>query len=161
MSTRRRRTVLEVRLAARRLLRRSIAPARRPDGAPLRVTTPYRKPGPLWALGYHTGEDYAAPIGSLAVAVSWGRVIAVGSTTWGPAYGTMVVVRTASGRYDYAYCHLSRVDVKVGDRVRPGKVLGRTGDTGNTRGAHLHFEARTRGGRYGSDVHPAKVRRGR
>lgn len=155
------RSRLEARLIARRLRRRSIAPARTPDGKPLPVTTPYRRPGALWRLGYHTGEDYAAPIGSLAVGVSWGRVVAVGVTSWGPAYGTMIVVRTSNGRYDVGYCHLSTVDVEVGDRVRPGKILGRTGDTGNTRGAHLHFEVRPAGGRYGSDVHPARARRGR
>jgi len=157
-----RRTGLEVRLIARRLRRRSIAPARdAATGRALPVTTPYRRPGPLWALGYHTGEDYAAVTGSLAVGVSWGRVVAVGSTSWGPAYGTMVVVRTSNGRHDVAYCHLDSVAVEVGDRVRPGKVLGLTGATGNTSGAHLHFEVRPAGGRYGSDVHPVVVRRGR
>lgn len=149
----------------RRLRRKTIAPCRTapsrtvPQGKALPVTTPYRTPGRLWALGYHTGEDYAAPVGSLAVAVTWGKVIAVGQTSWGSAYGTMVVIRKNGRRYDYAYCHLSSVAVKVGDRVRPGTIVGRTGITGNTTGAHLHFEARISGGHYGSDVHPALVRR--
>lgn len=152
------RTPLERRYRRRRLARKMLNPVR-VDGHGGTVTTPYGKRGSLWALGYHTGEDFACPTGSRAVAVSWGRVIAVGTTDWGPAYGMMVVIRTGNKRYDYAYCHLSRVDVRIGQKVRPGMRLGLTGETGNTTGPHLHFEARTAGGRYGSDVAPRKVRR--
>lgn len=151
----------------RRLQGLNVSPARttptaaHPLGTAHAVTTPYRVTGSSWARGYHTGEDYAAPIGSLAVSPAWGRVIAVGSTSWGAAYGTMVVVRTRRGVYDFAFCHLSRVEVAVGDTVRPGTVVGRVGITGNTSGPHLHFEARPAGGSYGSDVHPARVRKSR
>lgn len=157
------RTRLEARMIRRRLRRRSVAPCRLaptsafPLGRAVAVSTPYRATGPSWSLGYHTGEDYAAPVGSLAVAPSWGRVIAVGSTSWGAAYGTMVVVR--SGAFDYAFCHLSSVSVDVGDPVRPGTVVGHVGITGNTSGPHLHFEVRPAGGRFGSDVHPARIRK--
>lgn len=157
-------TPLERRMIRRRLLRKSVAPCRTaptravPLGKALPVSTAYAKRGTMWMLGYHTGEDYAAPTGSQAVAVSWGTVIAVGSTSWGPAYGTMVIIRTASGRYDYAYCHLTRARVLVGQKVRPGTVVGYTGATGNVTGPHLHFESRAAGGRYGDDVGPRHVR---
>lgn len=160
-------TPLERRYIRRRLTRKWLNPVR-VDGKGAPVTTHYGKLGSLWALGYHTGEDYACPVGSEAVAVSWGRVIWVGERGgWSAppapgrpwAYGLHVIIRTGNRRYDYAYCHLSRADVKVGDRVRPGMVIGLTGMTGNTTGAHLHFEARTAGGRYGSDVAPRRVRR--
>lgn len=159
------RTRLEAAMIRRRLTRRTIAPVRSapdplaPLGRALPVTTRYRVRGTSWTLGYHTGEDYAAPVGSLAVAPSWGRVIAVGETSWGKAYGTMVVIREATGRYDYALCHLSSVAVHVGDRVRPGTIVGHTGNTGNSTGPHCHFEARPAGGHYGTDVHPALIRR--
>lgn len=159
------RTPLERRMIARRLRGRSITPCRtapttaHPSGQALPVTTAYGKRGTMWMLGYHTGEDYACPEGSQAVAVTWGKVLAVGTTSWGPAYGTMVIIRTASGRYDYAYCHLSAVLVKVGQKVRPGTLVGLTGATGNVTGPHLHFEARAAGGRYGADVAPRRVRR--
>lgn len=158
------RTLLERRMIRRRLQRQPIAPCRSsrtptsPDGRALPVTTPYRVPGTSWAYGYHTGEDYAAPIGSLAVSVVWGTVVAVGDTSWGEAYGTMVIVRDGRGRLDLGYCHLSAARVTVGQKVRPGTVVGLTGDTGNTHGAHLHFEVRPAGGRYGSDVHPSNAR---
>lgn len=161
------RTRLEARMIRRRLRGHNVAPCRTaptdafPLGRAAEITTRYRVTGSWWARGYHTGEDYAAPVGSLAVSPAWGRVIAVGSTSWGAAYGTMVVVRTSLGVYDFAFCHLSSVAVAVGDRVRPGTVVGRVGITGNTSGPHLHFEARPAGGRYGSDVHPARVRKPR
>ncbi|MBA3778314.1 MAG: M23 family metallopeptidase [Chloroflexi bacterium] len=67
---------------------------------------------------------------------------------WDPArYGrTVVVISTepTSRGYTALMVHLSRVDVRHGDRVRRGQVVGRTGDTGNAEGVpiHLHFELR-------------------
>lgn len=158
------RTRLEAAMIRRRLARRGVCPVRSaptpaaPLGKALPVTTRYRLAGKSWALGYHTGEDYAAPTGSLAVAPTWGRVIDVGVTSWGEAYGIMVVTRDALGRYDYAHCHLSTTSVRVGDRVRPGTVLGHTGNTGNSSGPHCHFEARPAGGHYGTDINPRRIR---
>lgn len=142
---------------------------------PLPITTPYGATGnPAWSLGHHTGEDHAAPDGSRATAVTWGRVVCVANWTrpgviggrgpvthWGDAYGTHVVIRTASGLWDYAYCHLSRTFVGPGDQVRPGMVIGLTGHTGGsgTFGPHLHLEARPAGGRFGTDVDPILVKR--
>ena len=161
------RTELERHYIRRRLVGKVLNPVRTPAtpasalGTGYRVSTPYGKRGSLWKRGYHTGEDFACPTGSRAVAVSWGKVVHVGTVGgWGDAYGIHVVIRTGLGRYDYAYCHLSRADVRVGQKVRPGMVIGLTGATGNVTGPHLHFEARKAGGRYGDDVTPRKVRRG-
>lgn len=153
------RTRIEQRMIRRRLTGRMVSPCLNLEGRRFAVTTRYAVPGTHWATGHHTGEDYACPVGSLAVAVSWGTVIAVGITSWGPAYGQMVVIRTGDNSHDYAYCHLSSTSVAVGDKVRPGAVVGRTGATGNVTGPHLHFEARPAGGRYGSDVPPMRVKR--
>lgn len=160
----------------RRLRGKVIPPCVRPRSfEPIGVSTEYGATGnPAWSLGRHTGEDHAAPAGSLAVACTWGEVVCVarwsspGNITgagpvrqWGDAYGTHVIVRTGDGRYDYAYCHLSVVLVKVGERVVPGKVIGLTGATGGSGsfGPHLHLEARPAGGRFGSDIHPINVKR--
>lgn len=141
------------------------------------VTTPYGATSPIgkpWILGRHTGEDHACPVGSFATSISWGRVVCVAHWTrpgvigsrgpvvhWGDAYGTHVVIRTADGRFDVAFCHLSQTFVAPGDRVRPGQVIGLTGRTGGsgTFGPHLHLEARPAGGRFKSDVNPLRVKR--
>lgn len=134
---------------------------------PLKVSTPYRETNEqagahLWSLGYHTGEDYPAPAGTPVYAVTWGHVVGVGWAGgllgWGADYGLMVIIRTASGEHDYGYAHLSTLDVRQGAKVCPGILLGRTGATGHVTGAHLHFEARPAGGRFGSDVRPLLVK---
>lgn len=160
------RTSLERRMTRRRRLGLNVSPVRAPHirgrGKAFKVTTRYGVPGTRWAAGHHTGEDYACPTGSHAVAVTWGRVVYVGQYGgWSNKglYGLHVIVRTPS--YDYAYCHLSRSLLSVGDKVRPGRLVGLTGATGNVTGPHLHFEVRPSGGLYGSDVHPRAVRRTR
>jgi murein DD-endopeptidase MepM/ murein hydrolase activator NlpD len=128
---------------------------------PIGVSTPYRQPGPTsrWSLGYHTGADHAAPIGSLAIAVTRGIVIHAGPRSpWGTAFGEIVIIRTAGGRYDYGYAHLDEPLVEVGELVLPGQIIGRTGATGNVTGPHLHFEARTAGGRLADNVRPIRVK---
>lgn len=126
---------------------------------PVRVSTPYRKPGRLWSLGYHTGNDHACAIGDYAIATTRGTVIHAGyHSPWGSAYGRLVVIRTAGGRYDTGYAHLSEEWVELGDQVVPGQVIGRTGDTGNVTGPHLHHEVRTAGGRLADNVRPIRVK---
>lgn len=130
---------------------------------PIRVSTPYRRPNPpgkrYWSLGYHTGNDHPAPIGSLAIATTRGTVVHAGpNAPWGSAYGVLVIIRTAGGRYDSGYAHLSRPLVQVGDQVVPGQIIGLTGDTGNVTGPHLHHEARTAGGRLADNVRPIRVK---
>lgn len=146
-----------------------------PDWKSFPITTPYGATGnPAWSLGRHTGEDHACPVGSRAVAVSWGVVVCVAHWTapgviegagpvrqWGDAYGSHVVIRMGNGRWDYAYCHLSATKVEPGDKVVPGQVIGLTGHTGGDGdfGPHLHFEARPAGGRFGTDVDPIRVKK--
>lgn len=140
-------------MASRRRRDKVVAPV---PGFP--VTFGYREPGP-YEYGYHTGEDHACPVGSRCQAVSYGRVIGVGYGVWGAAYGNQVVIRTRDGKFDYAYCHLSKMLVSLGDQVVPGIRVAMSGDTGNTTGPHVHFEARTAGGHYGDDVNPIRVKR--
>lgn len=149
-------------LIERRRAGHRIDPCRHPvTFDPYPVTLAYGVLGDLWACGHHTGEDHACPVGSLAVAPSWGTVIGTGVSAlgWGQDYGLMVIVRQASGAHDYAFCHLSEVRVRVGQDVEPGQIVGLTGQSGHVTGPHLHFEARPPGGRYGSDVNPVVVER--
>lgn len=57
------------------------------------------------------------------------------------SYGNAVKIKHNNGYYTL-YAHLNRVDVKVGQTVKKGQVIGYMGDTGNAYGAHLHFEVR-------------------
>ncbi len=112
-----------------------------------RVSTRYRKKGPHWSLGYHTGADYAAPNGANCVAVHGGSVRAGEDSS----FGKYLVLR--SGGFDYYYCHLSR-RTRTSGAVRAGQKVGEVGSTGNATGPHLHFEKRPAGRGFGSDKPP-------
>jgi murein DD-endopeptidase MepM/ murein hydrolase activator NlpD len=63
---------------------------------------------------------------------------------WIGAYGRMVVIDHGNG-IETRYAHLSRLEVKQGDRVARGQVVGLLGSTGRSTGAHLHYEVRLAG----------------
>jgi murein DD-endopeptidase MepM/ murein hydrolase activator NlpD len=88
---------------------------------------------------FHTGMDLVEPFGSPVFAADDGVVALVGSSTSG--YGNYVVV-AHSGGLDTLYGHLSTSLVKVGQTVTQGQPVGMEGSTGNSTGAHLHFELR-------------------
>lgn len=88
---------------------------------------------------FHTGMDLVEPFGSAVYAADDGIVALVGSTSSG--YGTYVVI-AHSGGLDTLYGHLSAALVKPGQSVTQGQPVGLEGSTGNSTGAHLHFELR-------------------
>ena len=88
---------------------------------------------------FHTGIDLVAPFGSPVYAADDGMVALVGSSSSG--YGNYVVIAHAGG-FNTLYGHLSTALVKVGQAVTQGTVVGLEGSTGNSTGAHLHFELR-------------------
>lgn len=101
------------------------------------VTYPYGVKNSRYAAGYHTGDDYAAPVGSNAVAVRGGTVR--WSNDSGGAYGKWIGLDADNGR-TYVYCHLSARMVAAGTKIVAGQLLGKVGATGNVTGPHLHFE---------------------
>ncbi|MER5555969.1 peptidoglycan DD-metalloendopeptidase family protein [Streptomyces sp. NPDC002793] len=116
------------------------------DGA---AGTPYRQRGPMWSSGYHTGIDFVVPVGAPLKSIGPGIVVAAGP---GGAYGNQVVIHHADGMYSQ-YAHLSRIEVRAGQKVVGGTRIGLSGATGNVSGPHLHFEVRTSPA-YGSDISP-------
>ena len=88
---------------------------------------------------FHTGIDLVEPFGSPVFAADDGIVALVGVSSSG--YGNYVVI-AHSGGLDTLYGHLSTALVKVGQTVSQGQTIGLEGSTGNSTGAHLHFELR-------------------
>lgn len=85
--------------------------------------------------GRHGGVDYRAAKGTPAKAAASGKVVLVGDHY----YAGKSVYIDHGGTLVSMYFHLSRIDVKVGQRVEAGEVIGLTGSTGRVTGPHLHF----------------------
>lgn len=98
--------------------------------------------------GIHKGVDFFVPIGTPVYAAVGGKVLHAGSnssTGWGRAYGIQIIVdnnkfKNGDAGLYAGYMHLSKVNVKPGDTVRKGQLIGWTGNTGRVVGPHLHFE---------------------
>ena len=88
---------------------------------------------------FHTGVDYATPVGTEILASSDGQVMFAGADQTG--YGLCVIIRHNDGNATL-YAHLSKVSAKYWQSVKQGDVIGLSGSTGNSTGPHLHFEAR-------------------
>lgn len=86
----------------------------------------------------HLAIDYAAPFGTPVVAIGRGQVDFAG---WRSGYGNVVDIRH-SENYLSRYAHFSRLaaDLRVGQWVETGDVIGYVGQTGHATGPHLHFE---------------------
>lgn len=83
----------------------------------------------------HLGVDYAAPVGTPVRAAGDGVVTLAG---WSGGYGKTVKLRHPNG-YETLYGHLSRVNVKGGQRVEQGTIIGAVGTTGLSTGPHLDY----------------------
>lgn len=97
-------------------------------------------------LGFHTGLDISGAEGTPIQATADGTVSFAG---WGGRYGWLVTIQH-SDELETFYAHLHRLDVKEGQRVERGDILGTMGRSGNATGVHLHYEVR----RNGSPVNP-------
>lgn len=89
----------------------------------------------------HTGLDFRAATGDPVRATANGKVASSG---WAGGYGRMVEIDHGNG-LSTRYGHLSEIDVKVGDQIKIGQVIGAVGSTGRSTGPHLHYETRIDG----------------
>jgi LysM repeat protein len=90
--------------------------------------------------GYN-GIDIAAPVGTPVLASAGGTVTVARGFGWNGGYGQYLVVSHPNGTQSL-YAHLSSVIVSQGSTVSQGQVVGYSGNTGKSTGAHLHFEIR-------------------
>ncbi|MEU1316040.1 M23 family metallopeptidase [Streptomyces tibetensis] len=122
------------------------------------LSASFAQNGGMWAHK-HSGQDFAVPSGTQVVAAHGGTVVKAGGNGAGdgPAYGNAIVIKHGNGTYSQ-YAHLSKVEVRVGQIVKTGQEIARSGNTGNSSGPHLHFEIRTTPN-YGSAVDPVKFLR--
>lgn len=90
---------------------------------------------------YHSGTDFKAKTGEPIIAVNAGIVKIASHRFYA---GNSVIIDHGQGIYT-CYFHLSRIDVKVGQKVKQNEILGLSGSTGRVTGPHLHFSARVHG----------------
>ncbi|QZT36638.1 M23 family metallopeptidase [Halosquirtibacter xylanolyticus] len=86
---------------------------------------------------FHYGMDFAAPIGTEIFSTGNGKVTKVIKSKVG--YGLHVLVDHGFG-YETLYAHMSKFNVKKGQKVHRGDVIGYVGSTGKSTGPHLHYE---------------------
>jgi len=89
----------------------------------------------------HTGLDFRASTGDPVRATANGRVVSAG---WAGGYGRMVEIDHGNG-LSTRYGHMSKIDVRVGEQIKIGQILGEVGSTGRSTGPHLHYETRIDG----------------
>ena len=95
---------------------------------------------------YHAGVDISGNgvYGKEILAADGGTVVEVNSGGWGGGYGLYVIIDHGGG-YRTVYAHCSSINVRVGQKVSQGQLIARAGNSGNSYGAHLHFEIRVNG----------------
>ena len=114
-----------------------------------KVTQAYGVKG-SYAAGYHTGIDLVGN-NKTVYSVCDGKVILA---RYYGSYGKCVKVRDNKTGNVFLFAHLQSISVKVGKQVTRTTKLGIMGNTGNSRGAHLHFEMRTPKDQYGVQYNP-------
>lgn len=97
----------------------------------------------------HNGTDFAAPVGTKVHSIGDGVVVRAG---YHPAAGNYIVIKL-SRKYTTRFLHLSKIYVRKGQRVKMGQVIAKSGNTGRSTGAHLHYEFHV----YGRPVNAMKV----
>jgi murein DD-endopeptidase MepM/ murein hydrolase activator NlpD len=113
-------------------------------------------------IKFHNGMDFTAPSGTDVYASGNGIVEAVQSSQRG--LGKNIVIDHGFG-YSSTYAHLSNFNVRVGQKVQRGDVIGYVGNTGTSIANHLHYEIRLNGvnvdpvNYYFEDLSPAEYER--
>ncbi len=89
----------------------------------------------------HSGLDFRSETGNPVRATANGTVESAG---WSGGYGKLIEIDHGNG-FSTRYGHLSEIEVKVGQSIKSGQIIGRVGSTGRSTGPHLHYETRIDG----------------
>jgi len=121
----------------------SAVPVRKPISGEIDLSSGFGvRPDPfLGRPAMHTGLDFRSSIGDPVRATANGTVESAG---WNGGYGKMVEIDHGNG-FSTRYGHLSEIEVKAGQSVKIGQIIGRVGSTGRSTGPHLHYETRIDG----------------
>ncbi|WP_175345396.1 M23 family metallopeptidase [Bradyrhizobium sp. ORS 375] len=121
----------------------SLVPYRKPVIGEVEFTSGFgvRSDPFLGRPAMHTGLDFRAATGDPVRVTANGKVVNAG---WAGGYGRMVEVDHGNG-LSTRYGHLSEINVKIGQQVKIGDIIGEVGSTGRSTGPHLHYETRIDG----------------
>ena len=90
---------------------------------------------------FHPGLDFRGQVGDPIQSTASGVVNFAGSQN---GYGNVVRIGLDNG-YEILFAHMSKIDVRQGQKVDAGDIVGRVGSTGRSTGPHLHYEVRKDG----------------
>ena len=111
------------------------------DGGRLSSRFGFRRDPFSGRAALHQGQDFRGRPGSAIRAAAAGKIVRAG---WWAGYGRAVEIDHGGGLRT-RYGHMSKLDVKVGQRIARGDRIGAMGSTGRSTGTHLHFEVRVDG----------------
>ncbi|MFP4811078.1 phage tail tape measure protein [Mammaliicoccus sciuri] len=113
-----------------------------------------KTPGRGWSSGGHAGIDYAMPTGTKIPSPIDGTVIQSWFSPNQPSGGNETQIYDGE-KYTHIFMHQSKRNVKTGDKVKQGQIIGLVGDTGNSSGPHLHWQVNK--GKGYRDNHPDSI----
>jgi murein DD-endopeptidase MepM/ murein hydrolase activator NlpD len=121
----------------------NVVPVRKPISGDIDLSSNYgvRMDPFLRSPAMHTGLDFRSSAGEPVRVTADGTVESAG---WNGGYGKMIEIDHGNG-LSTRYAHLSEIEVKAGQQVRIGQIIGRVGSTGRSTGPHLHYETRIDG----------------
>jgi murein DD-endopeptidase MepM/ murein hydrolase activator NlpD len=90
----------------------------------------------------HWGLDFTASTGTNVYSSGNGKVVSIERKKWG--YGNSIVIDHGYG-FKSRYAHLNAFNIKLGDVVSRGQIIGFVGNTGKSTGPHLHYEIEKNG----------------
>ncbi|HOV84696.1 MAG TPA: M23 family metallopeptidase [Paludibacteraceae bacterium] len=90
---------------------------------------------------FHEGMDFVAPTGTEIFATGDGTISRAG---WEQGYGNCVKINHGFG-YETLYAHMSKIKIRIGQRIKRGDVIGLVGNTGKSTAPHLHYEVHYKG----------------